>query len=262
VAQNIERMRTELEARQVGSHLSTLVATDSRAEMTRSLAAAERAKESGARELAALTSERDGFVQAWRGDVAQKLSDSSRRLTAATEELNKMKLRREFVELRAERDATVVAVAKVSIGTVLHSGQQLITLAPADAVLEVEANIPGRESGVVHVTDPVAIKFATFDYARYGMAEGTVRVISADAFTAQTETRSPTSSAPVPGTTAPFYRAHITIDLVDLHNVPADFHLTPGMPVTADIKVGKRTMLGSLFGSFLPTMREGLREPQ
>ena len=50
---------------------------------------------------------------------------------------------------------------------------------------------------------------------------------------------------PVPdrSSTEPFYRARITIDRVELHDVPAGFHLMPGMPVTADIKVGKRTVL-------------------
>jgi HlyD family secretion protein len=33
------------------------------------------------------------------------------------------------------------------------------------------------------------------------------------------------------------------------------------MPVTADIKVGKRTVLKYLLGSFMPVAKEGMREP-
>jgi HlyD family secretion protein len=33
------------------------------------------------------------------------------------------------------------------------------------------------------------------------------------------------------------------------------------MPVTADIKVGKRTVLQYLLGMVLPVAREGMREP-
>jgi hemolysin D len=261
VAQTIEKMRKDLESERVGSRLNTLMATDSRAEMTRSLATAEKTEESAKRELAALVSERDGFIQTWNGDVAQKISDVSQKLNEVSEQLTKAKLRRQLVELRAERDATVLSVAKVSIGSVLQSGQQLFTLVPEDAVLEVEANISGHDNGFVHMADPVAIKFDTFPYARFGMAEGTVRIISADSFTAQSEARNPTSSLPVTTGLTPFYRAHITIDQVKLHNVPKDFHLIPGMPVTADIKVGKRTMLGAMFGGLLPAAQEGLREP-
>jgi HlyD family secretion protein len=35
----------------------------------------------------------------------------------------------------------------------------------------------------------------------------------------------------------------------------------PGMPTTADIKVGKRTVLQYLLGRALPVASEGMREP-
>jgi HlyD family secretion protein len=108
----------------------------------------------------------------------------------------------------------------------------------------------------------VAIKFDTFPYSQYGMAEGSVRIVSPDSFTAQDEARNPTSAVPVPQTsTEPFYRARIAIDKVALHNVPGGFHVAPGMPVTADIKVGKRTVLSYLLGRIMPLAQEGMREP-
>jgi HlyD family secretion protein len=48
---------------------------------------------------------------------------------------------------------------------------------------------------------------------------------------------------------------------VKLHNIPDDFRLTPGMPITADIKVGERTPLSFLFSRFLGRLSEGMREP-
>ena len=99
-------------------------------------------------------------------------------------------MRRQLVELRSELDAIVQSVAKVSVGSVLQSGQQFITLVPADAPLEIESNIVGRDTGFVHVGDPVVIKFETFPYAQYGMAEGTVRTVSPNSFTAQDEAAS------------------------------------------------------------------------
>jgi HlyD family secretion protein len=59
----------------------------------------------------------------------------------------------------------------------------------------------------------------------------------------------------------PYYRARIAIDRVELHGTPPDFHLMPGMPVTADIKVGKRTVMQYLLGRALPIASEGMREP-
>jgi HlyD family secretion protein len=143
----------------------------------------------------------------------------------------------------------------------MQSGQPFITLVPADAPLEIEANIFGHDNGFVHVGDPVAIKFDTFPYSQFGMAEGRVRVVSPNSFTAQDEARNPTSAVPLPTSTDPFYRARIQIDRVGLHNVPEGFRVTPGMPVTTDIKVGKRTVLSYLLGRILPLAQEGMREP-
>src|SRR5437763_4734764 len=94
VAESIEGMRLQLEAKQVGSRLSTLLAVDNRAEMDRSLAAAQQAGEGAKRDFDAMTAERDAFVQGWRAEISQKLSEASSKLSDARELLNKAKLRR------------------------------------------------------------------------------------------------------------------------------------------------------------------------
>lgn len=262
IAQTVEDMRKQLEVLQAGSKLQLLMSADNRAEMARSLAYAEQTAEGAKRDQAGVEADRNAYVQGWRADVSQKLVEATDKLSNAREQLNKATLRRQLVELRSERDAVVQSVAKVSVGSVLQSGQQFITLVPADAPLEVEANVVGRDSGFVHIGDTVAVKFDTFPYSQYGMAEGKVRIVSPSSFTAQDEARNPTSAVPVvPMTTEPFYRARIAIDRVALHDVPKDFRVIPGMPVTADIKVGKHTVLNYLLGMVVPVAHEAMREP-
>ena len=261
VAQDVEKMRRQLEKLQVGSRLNTLAAMDNSAEMARNLASAQQQAAMASRDLAAQIAERDAYVQNWHADVAEKLADATSKLSDAREALTKAQLRRQLVELRADRDATVLTVARVSVGSVLQSGQQLITLVPSDAPLEVEANISGRDDGYVHLGDSVAIKFDTFPFTQYGLAYGTVRIISPDSFTAQEDQRNPSGSVPLPNGNEPYYRAKIAIDKVTLHGVPAGFHLMPGMPVTSDIKVGKRTVLRYLLGVVLPVPMQAMREP-
>jgi hemolysin D len=262
VATSVERMRKDLERLQVGSKLNTLAATDNRVEMERNLRSTVETAGSGQRDLAALVAERNGYVQSWHADVSEKLADATGKLSDARESLNKAQLRKQLVELRAERDAIVLTVAKLSVGSVLQSGQQFITLVPVDAPLEVEANILGRDDGFIGLGDPVSVKFDTFPFIQYGLAYGTVRTISADSFTSQDDQRNPTGMVPVPGNSAEsYYRARIAIDRVDLRGTPPDFHITPGMPVTADIKVGTRTVLQYLLGRVLPVASEGMREP-
>jgi HlyD family secretion protein len=262
VAQAVETMRKKLEALQVGSQLNALIATDSRLEIERSLSTAINTGESAKAELAAMVAERDAYVQNWRGQIGQGLSEASRKLSDARESLNKALLRRELVELRADRNAAVLTIARISEGSVLQAGEQLITLVPDDAPLEIEADIAGRDHGFVHIGASVAVKFDTFPSTQYGLAHGKVRTISPDSFTAQDSTKARTGSLPVnPAGAEPFYRSRITLDRLMLHDLPAGFHIMPGMPVAADIKVGKRTVMAYLLGRILPVMSEGMREP-
>jgi HlyD family secretion protein len=259
VAQIIEEMREKLEATAVGSKLNTLLAKDSRVEMERAVANAKQTAEGAEREQDALVSDRAAYIRGRQAEVSQRLSEQSSKASDAHEQLNKAQLRRRLVELRSEADGVVQSVAKVSVGSVMQSGQQLIALVPAGAPLEIEANISGHDNGFVHVRDPVAIKFDTFPYAQYGMAAGTVRIVSPDSFSAQSEARNPTGTLPV-ATMEPFYRSRISIERVELHDIDG-FRIEPGMPVTADIMVGKRTVLQYLLGLVLPVVHEALREP-
>jgi HlyD family secretion protein len=115
----------------------------------------------------------------------------------------------------------------------------------------------------VHVGDPVDIKFDTFPYSQYGLAHGVVRIVSPDSFSAQDEQRNPTGAVPVPQSASGglWYRSRITLDQINLHNTPADFHLIPGMPIQADIRVGQQTVLRYLMGKTIPLVSEGMREP-
>ena len=263
-ARTVEQMRKDLERLNVGSKISTLQAMDSRAEIQRTADSSDQAVIGAQRDLGALTAERNGYEQSWHADIAEKLAEAAGKLSDARESLNKAQLRRQLVELRADRDATVLSIGKMSIGSVVTAGQQMFTLVPNDAALEVEINIPGTENGYVHLGDPVAIKFDTFPYIQYGMAHGVVRIISADSFTQQDEQRNPTGSVPVaggPGAAGLWYRARVTLDNVDLHDVPKGFRLIPGMSVTSDILVGKRSIMRYLLGKFAPIAEEGMREP-
>jgi HlyD family secretion protein len=266
VAQNVEQMRKELEARQVGSRLNTLQAMDNRDEMARFLANAQATAEGAKRDLSAMIADRDQWIQSWRSDVSQQLADATSKLSDAQQSLNKAQLHRQLVELRAERDATVLSIAKVSVGSVLQAGQEFITLVPDDAPLEVEADVLSADNGYVHVGDQVMIKFAAYNYTQYGMAYGTVRTVSPDSFTAYDDQRNPTGAMmPPPGASLagnePYYRARISIDRLDMHDTPRGFNLIPGMPVASDILVGRRTLINYFMSRVMPVAQEAAREP-
>ena len=264
IAQNVLNMRSELQRDQVGSKLNTLAAQSDLNEAARSYASSLRSEQADRSQMQAAMSDRDAYDQQWRSQVSQDLTEANRKLSDAKDSLAKATLRRQLVELRADQDAVVLTVAKASVGSVLASGDQFFTLVPLNSPLEVEANIQADESGYVHVGDPVSVKFDTFPSTQYGGAEGTVRLVSADSFSSDNPSGQRMrggQSTPQVGSSGTFYRTRITMDRVTLHNTPQQFHIVPGMTVTADVKVGKRTVLNYLFGQIVPVATEGMREP-
>lgn len=264
VARQVEGMRVELERQAVGSRLNTFQAQLDRNEAGRLLDTARSQAVSGQREMQALMAERDSYVQQARNESTQQLTDQGRKLSEASENLTKARMRRGLVELRADRDSVVLSVAPVSVGSVMQTAEQFLTLVPVDAPLEIEAMVDGRDAGFVGAGDPVTIKFDTFPYAIYGTADGTVRILSPDSFRNPNEDRTRQMSRGRAGTEDfgnAYYRARMTIDTMKLRHLPEGFRLSPGMPVTADIKIGKRTVLAFLFSRIVPVTQEGLREP-
>ena len=247
----LESKRRELERLQVGSQMNRMIAEDQRIEMQRNLTDAKGAAERARRDLQQMMAERDGFEQQWKAKISEELTLRTRSLSDASESLRKATLRRELVDLRADQDAVVLTVAKVSVGSVMQSGEQLITLVPTNAPLEVETRIAAADAGYVHPGQKVAIKFDTFPFVQYGMAEGTVRFISPDSFSGSQETQR--GSVVTQGDSSDvFYKARVAIDELKMHGVPGGFELKPGMTVTADIKAGERTLLTYLFARILP----------
>jgi len=256
IAADIEDKRRQLEQRKVGSLMDRLRSQDERIEMQRNLTDANGAVAQTSRELEQAMADRDGFEQQWKAQVIQELHERSRSLVNAQENLRKATLRRELVELRAEQDAIVLTVAKVSVGSVMQSGDQFITLVPVASPLEVEARVAGGDAGYVHEGQRVTVKFDTFPYVQFGTAQGSVRTLSADSFVGREETQRAASLDRAPA----YYKARVAIDEIQMR-VPGGFQLKPGMPVTADIKVGKRNLLTYLFARVLPIGLEGMREP-
>ena len=263
VATEVEQKRAELERLQVGSQLNRLAATDSRLEIKRGLDNAASQAAQGQRDLQAMQAERDAYNQTWRAQVSQDLTDQGRKLSDAQENLKKAMLRRQLVELHATQDSVVLNVAKVSPGSVMQSGEQLMSLVPVDAPLEAEVNVAGTDAGFVQPGNPVTIKLDTLPFTQYGTVDGSVRFVSPDSFTTNPDDQK--RGVQQPPTTMPngpsFYRARVTLDDIKLHDTPHGFRMIPGMPMTADVKVGKRTLAGYLFARVLPAFSNGMREP-
>ena len=130
-------------------------------------------------------------------------------------------------------------LATHTAGTVAAPGTILMTLVPKDEVLRAEVWVSNDDIGFVRPRQAVKIKLAAFQFQKYGMIDGTVVHVSADATEAPTpNTRSDALTGRDRPTGPLAFRA--LVDLKQQH-VNADgerYSLAPGMQVIAEIKLG------------------------
>jgi membrane fusion protein, hemolysin D len=257
-ASDIEKMKTTLEQEGWGSKLNTVVAKDTRVDLARQLAESQHQAEQSQHDLDALKAQRSGYIEKWQTDINTQLVQAHNDLAQNERDLAKAKRIHDLVEVTSPRDAIVLRVANASAGSVVapeaQSGAQtpaLFTLNPLDGPLEADVDIGAEDIGFIRVGDPVELKLDAYQFIRHGTAKGVVKTISEGSFTLD-DNQQPA---------APYFRVRVSITDVKLHNVPDTFRLVPGMTLTADIKVGQRTMISYLIGGALRTGSEAMREP-
>ena len=250
MAKNVTLLRNRLEAQKAGSHLESMMAEkdeiDSDLKLKSTIADTNRLEQQRAETVA----ERQSYLRQWRADLNQKLVTDRQDAAAASEELNKAHKMQELTALRAPMDGVVLELAERSEGSVLREAETLITLVPANATLNLEANIPSRDIGYVKVGDPVQIKLEAYPFQQFGTLEGRLDVVSPDSL-ALKEGESTTT----------VFRAQVQLKDTIGTIARRGMRLRPGLVATADIRSGRRTIFSYLADPLRKTAQESLREP-
>ena len=250
VLKEIEDMREELFRAEHGSKLLALDSRNDRLEVERDFDFAVNRATELQHEHAGVEAERQAFIEEWRKGAAEEFVAVKRESDNIAEQLNKAEKRKTMVVLRAPADAIVLDIAARSVGSVVREAEPLVTLVPLDAALEAEVEVGARDIGHVRTGDTARIKLDAFPFQRHDTLAGEVRTISEDAFAREGEAGS-----------QPFYRARIALTSSELRAVPEGFRLIPGMSLTAEIKVGTRTVISYFLYPVIRVLDEGMREP-
>lgn len=251
----IESMRSKLVVSETGSRLNLLLATDNRLEVGRNLSVVINGLQEAQHTLNALRSERDVYQRDWRNRALAELVNARNDQASTNEQLVKARKRGELVMMEAPVDAIVLERAQRSIGSVIQAAEPLFTLVPLNAPLEVEAKVDARDIGFIQVGDPVHIKLDAYNFLEHGMLEGELRTISEDSFQNDKNSAAATNSGPS------FYKARVRITQNSLRNIPDNFRLIPGLTLTAEIKVGSRSVMSYLLRPIMRGLGEAMREP-
>jgi len=117
--------------------------------------------------------------------------------------------------------------------------------------VQAQLQIDSGDIAFIRIGDPVTLKIDAFPYMRFGEADGMVKTISEGSFTQQDGG----------STRSPFFKVWVEVKAVNLRNVPSTARLIPGMTLTGDIMVGKRTLISYLVEGLLRNANEAMREP-
>lgn len=193
------------------------------------------------RELARLSSAHTGELQAQRIQIVSRIGQlEQERVKAAFQESN--------LELRAPQAGIVKELATTSLGAVVQPGTVLVSLVPQDEPLLAEVSIQNQDIGFVQPGQAVRLKLATYPFQRYGMLEGTVRTVQADA--QQTNAQSVTTSDMKAGSgvaSTMAFKATIALQQQALIADGVHLPLAAGMQLSAEIVEGRRTVLQYLL---------------
>lgn len=168
------------------------------------------------------------------------------------QQLAKVNFQQGLLELRAPQAGIVKELATTTIGAVVEPGTVLLSLVPHDEPLLAEVEIENKDIGFVVAAQPVRVKLTAYPFQKYGMLEGTVKTISADA-SARNGNTAASSQEPM---REPAFRALIDLNQQVLAVTGQPLQLSAGMQVSAEIVQGRRTVLEYLLSPVQRVMSE------
>ena len=204
------------------------------------------------KELMSLEAERQSFKSGWRQKATEDLLNISREYDSASEELIKAYKRSHMIVMTAPTDAVVQDVAKLSPGSIARGTEPFLTLVPLGETLEVEVKIDSADIGYIKKDLPAHIKVDAFPFQLHGMLEGVLYSLSEDAFKKE--------NASQPGSET-YYQGRIRLTKDKFAKLPNSSRLLPGMTVSAEIKVGTRSVISYLLWPLIKALNESIREP-
>jgi HlyD family secretion protein len=173
-------------------------------------------------------------------------------------EWTKVEHKANLLELRAPQAGIIKDLATHTRGTVVSPGTVLMNLVPYEEPLQAEVMVKNEDVGFVHPGQRVKLKLVAYPFQKYGMIEGTVVHVGADAMDAQqaaAQVGKPDLSGGLLN-----YKALVQLAAQTLETDGNRLKLTPGMQVIAEIHQGRRTVMEYLLSPVQKAWQEAGRE--
>ena len=171
------------------------------------------------------------------------------------QEWQKQRLRHEWLELKAPEDGIVKDLATHTPGTVLAPGTIVLTLVPDHEPLLAQVWVSNSDAGFVQRGQKARIKIAAYPFPKYGLIDGTVVQVGADA-----QDKVAAADGTVKNLSELAYRALVSLEPPGLSLNGERLRLAPGMVVTAEMHIGRRTVMEYVLSPLQKIGAEAARE--
>jgi HlyD family secretion protein len=200
------------------------------------------------RKLAALRSQ-------YRSQLENERIETLATLNRSDQEWQKSTVRAGQLEIRAPNAGIVKDLATTTRGAVVSAGALLMNIVPQGEPLQAEVQLHNEDVGFVSVGQPVKVKVAAYPFQKYGLLDGRVVLVSADAV-------DPKQQPAQPGQPPLNYRAVVQIDTHQLQSIATGewLALSSGMVITAEVQQGRRSVIEYLLSPVRKLRQEAARE--
>ena len=193
----------------------------------------------------------------YRSQLQNERVETEAQLKKFEQERSKHAHKSELLELRAPQAGIVKDIATHTSGTVVSPGAVLMNVVPYEEPLQAEVLVKNEDVGFVHSGQKAKIKLVAYPFQKYGMIDGTVVHVGADA----SDGAAPTDKGKGQQSASPLtYKALVRLDDQALEMDGKHLKLSSGMQVIAEIHQGSRTVMEYLLSPVQKAWMEAARE--
>ncbi|MDP6019742.1 MAG: HlyD family type I secretion periplasmic adaptor subunit [Alphaproteobacteria bacterium] len=246
----LEDVQKGLYERKIGSLLKYLTAMDATLSARQSALVVRNSLKTFKSELNSIRADEKAFVAQWASSLAEKIAaDEESRLELIQENVM-ARQQVKNVEVRAPTTGIILDLPKVSEGSIVREGDEILTLVQINQPLSLEVDIDPRDVSDTKVGMFVSVKLDALPFQKYGDLKGSLAFLSQDTFTES-----------LSGEKGAFYRGRIEILSNQLQKLPPEFQLTQGMLASADILAGERNLITYFTFPITRAFEDAFREP-
>jgi HlyD family secretion protein len=247
--------------KQVGSKLNFLEAQAARMRIEQDLTDTVNRQSEINHDIQSKEAERQSFIDEWRHSLLDLLITTRTDVAKVSESISKASLIKDLVVVTAPEDGIVLDVIHRGVGSIVREGEPLVTVVQSSAKLVADININSSDIGYTRQGDDVIVKVDAFPYQRHGFLKGRLAAISEESFAANGGGNQGVLPAPVKEESGAFHRGRVELMSTQLDEMPEGARLIPGMTLTAEIKVGRRSVLSYFLNPITRVFGESIREP-